>query len=585
MSMVWDIYLNFKSLAHSVSVKTKTIILVLVVIIALSLIFFFIRYLDIRHFAEANQRSELKRVRVVYQETLQRIKKFYITRGYANIHSYGIREAFEKHDIQSLHDLSLPRWQVISKENRYVHSFAFYDNTGKLLTYFGHPPQETLPYIHVQQKPFDGFWYGNGNFTYHAVAEARNASGMIVGFLVFVVDPKYFLSQIRKIMDINAYIYYSKGSHTMLFSLHKDVEIETYIQHKRFEKNHLFETGESLYLPYVIKGKGVDRKNDFKIIFLQNVTHWHEALNTAILQSVIVLVLLLIVTIIVMNYGFDIILRQLDEVNRKLIQSQHKLQTLNKNLQEKVAHEIELKLSKEREANEKERILVHQSKLASMGEMIGNIAHQWRQPLTELSSILIYMDLYFERGKLTQDILENEIEAANIQINFMSRTIDDFRNFFSSGRQKETLRIHVPISKVEKLMSASLKNNGIGLVISIEEDFQLYVYPNELIQVLLNLLSNAKDVLIERAIVNGTVEIRTYRKGNQYALEVRDNAGGIHTQPIEKVFEPYFSTKHATAGTGIGLYMSKIIIEKNNGGKIIVHNQGSGAVFTVLFDI
>ncbi len=527
---------------------------------------------------------ELKRVTVVYKQTLKRVKKFYITRGYANINSYGIREAFENADIKSLHDLSLPRWKIITKENRFLSTFCFYDKNGKLLTYFGKKPQSRLSFFDSLKKPYDGFWYGDENFFYHTVSEVRDENSQIVGYVVFVIDPRFFLSQIRKIMDIDAYIYYKESKHKILFSLKKDPQVE-----KSIKNSDLLNSKEIIldgrdFLPYVIDGQGIDKNNDFKIIFLQDISHWKEIVDKAILQSIIVMILLIIITVVVINYGFDVILRQLDELNSKLVKSQNELKELNKDLQKRVQKEIGLKLKKQKEANEKERILVHQSKLASMGEMIGNIAHQWRQPLTELSSILINMELFFERGKLTKQRLQDKIEDANMQINFMSKTIDDFRNFFSSGKQKELLKVSIPFGKVEKLMNASLKNNNINLNIDIKDDFDIFVYPNEITQALLNLLSNAKDILAQRKVKDAHINIVAYSDEESHIIEVRDNAGGIKTEPIEKIFEPYFSTKHATSGTGIGLYMTKIIVEKNNAGKIIVGNYDNGAIFKIIFD-
>ncbi len=574
--------MNFKSLSHSVSVKTKTIILVLLVIVTLSIIFFFIRYLDIKNFALKNQLAELKRVTKIYQQTLKRVSKFYTTRGYANINSYGIREAFEKNDIKALHTLSLPRWKIITKENRYLTTFGFYDRDGNLLTYFGKKPERKLSYYKNSKKPYDGFWYSYGEFAYHTVSEARDKNSHIVGFIVFTIDPRYFLLQISKIMDIDAYIYFDNSKHKMLFSLKHDKEIEKYIKKGDFTNLKEITIDKQVFSPYVIKGKGIDKNNNFEIIFLQDISHWKEIVDKAILQSIIVMILLLIITVVVINYGFDIILRQLDELNNKLLKSQNELKELNKDLQKRVQKEISLKLKKEREANEKERILVHQSKLASIGEMIGNIAHQWRQPLTELSSILINMELFFERGKLTKEKLTSKIADANTQINFMSKTIDDFRNFFSKGKQKELLKISTPIIKVKKLMSASLKNNGISLNIDIKDDFDIFAYPNEMTQALLNLISNAKDILVERGIKNAAINITAYNKEKKHIIEVSDNAGGIKVTPIDKVFEPYFSTKHATSGTGIGLYMTKIIIEKNNNAKISVENSQDGAVFKII---
>jgi len=234
---------------------------------------------------------------------------------------------------------------------------------------------------------------------------------------------------------------------------------------------------------------------------------------------------------------------------------------------------------------EHEKLIANQNKLASMGEMIGNIAHQWRQPLTQLSAILINIELHQEREKLSKEKLRQKIAEANEQITYMSSTIDDFRNFFSSGKVKTSYSVMESISVVGHLMNATLDKNNISLDIEIKDDFILYGYANEMTQALVNIVNNAKDVLIERKIEHPKIIIKAYQQDNNNIITIEDNAGGINIVPIEKIFEPYFSTKHASIGTGIGLYMTKTIIEKNNNGTIVVENKREGACFLItLYD-
>ncbi len=564
--------------------KAKTITLVLTLYLILSVIFFVIRYLDIKDFAKSSQNSELQRVKLVYKETLLRVKKFYITRGYANINSFGIKDGFANKDASSLHELSKPRWNIINKENIYLKSFSFYDEKGNLLTYFGKKPEKKLQYFEASKKPYAGFWYDKNSFNYHAVAEARDKKSNIIGYLVFTIDPKYFLSEIRKLMNIYTYIIYEKTDNKkILFMLKKEDSIADIIKNQKITNHKEIKTKDGIFLPYIINSEGINKQNNFKIVFLQDVMHWKITIQKAILQSLIALLILALVTTIIINYGFDIILKELDESNEKLKLSQSELEKLNKNLQIEVEEQIKLKLKKEREANEKERILAHQSKLASMGEMIGNIAHQWRQPLTELSSILINLQLYFEKDKLTKEKFQTKAKEANEQIVFMSKTIDDFRNFFATRKKKEKYKISDIINRVHNLMDGSLKNNNIELDIEIKDDFEIFGFPNEIAQAFLNIVSNAKDVALERKIEDAKIEIKSFKQERKNIITVNDNAGGIKVFPIDKIFEPYFSTKHAKSGTGIGLYMTKIIIEKNNNGKIEIKNWEQGAVFTIIF--
>ena len=574
--------MNLTKLSSSISVKTKTIILVFILFVFASALFFFVRYKDVKDFAEFIQHSEIKRIRIVYNQTLNRIKKFYITRGYANINSYGIRKAFEHNDKKALYKLSYPRWQIISKENRYLTSFDFYDKEGKLLIYFGKYPGKKLLYFKTMKKPYSGFWYDiNEGFMYHTVSEARNKKGDIVGYVVFSINPKYFLKQIKNIMGVSLYMLYKNKNYRTLVSLDNTKYIK-YLTNG-IDSSKKIQIGDKIFLPYIIKGKGINSKNNFKIIILQDITFAKTLIHKAIIQSIIAVILFMIILAVAINYGFDRILKELDESNEKLKISQNKLEKLNQNLQIKVEKEIELRLKKEIEIHEKEKILLHQSKLAGMGEMIGNIAHQWRQPLTELSLIIISIELYFERNMLTKEKLKTKIKDANGQIAFMSKTIDDFRNFFSSGKKKQNYNISMLMERIEKLVIASLKNNNIKLDIEIKNDFILNGYPNEMAQAILNIVVNAKDAILERKVQNGIVYIKAFTKNSHKIITLSDNAGGIKITPVDKIFEPYFSTKHAKSGTGIGLYMTKTIIEKNNNGKIEVKNKDKGAVFSIIF--
>ena len=220
------------------------------------------------------------------------------------------------------------------------------------------------------------------------------------------------------------------------------------------------------------------------------------------------------------------------------------------------------------EKEEQKEILVHQSRLASMGEMLGNIAHQWRQPLTRLGFILMNIE-----QKDKQNLHEEKLAEAESQLEFMSQTIDDFRKFYAPNKEKEFFSLAKESQKIVDLFSFK----EIELELKIVEDIKILNYRNEYKQVLLNLLSNAKDVLIERKISSPKITIEI----NGAEVTVSDNAGGVSSKDIHKIFEPYFSTKEQ--GLGIGLYMSKMIIEKNMGGVISLSNGKNGAMFSLNF--
>lgn len=234
----------------------------------------------------------------------------------------------------------------------------------------------------------------------------------------------------------------------------------------------------------------------------------------------------------------------------------------------------------ELEKQQSETILINKSKLASMGEMIGNIAHQWRQPLTHLSYIIMNLRAAYENDKLDKTYLQGKTDEANKQIEFMSHTIDDFRNFFKTSKQKEKFSLIECINESINLLNETFKSLNIKLDFNYTEDIKIKTYKGELSQVIFNLLNNAKDEFIKQQIKDAEIKINLIKEEKNILIEIIDNAGGINKKIIGKIFEPYFTTKDK--GLGIGLYMSKVIIEKNIGGKLEVRNTIDGVKFLIL---
>ncbi|MBY0541739.1 MAG: sensor histidine kinase [Campylobacterales bacterium] len=231
------------------------------------------------------------------------------------------------------------------------------------------------------------------------------------------------------------------------------------------------------------------------------------------------------------------------------------------------------------EKNEKEKLLIHQSKLASMGEMINNIAHQWRQPLTHLGFINMNLQLAYEDNPIDKKYLKEKILESNAQLDFMSKTIDNFSDFYLLNKQKELFLISNAVKKALDIMEPIFENNKIEFKFNVIKDKQINAYENEYSQVILNLLTNAKDVLISRNIENPQITITIDEKNDLSITSIFDNAGGIENKYQNKIFEPYFTTKQK--GSGIGLYMSKMIIQSHFKGKIRVFNTNKGACFSI----
>lgn len=227
-------------------------------------------------------------------------------------------------------------------------------------------------------------------------------------------------------------------------------------------------------------------------------------------------------------------------------------------------------------------LIMHQQKLAQQGEMLSMIAHQWRQPLTALSATTNALILKNMVGKeINSDELYNELKLISTYTNHLSSTIDDFRNFFKAEKEKTTVSFEELADKSLNIIKLSLETNNIKIFKNYNCKNKFSTYENEVRQVILNIFKNAEDVLIERKIEDKKIFIETNEEDNYIVLSINDNAGGIKEELLSKIFEAYFSTKKNKDGTGLGLYMSRTIINKHCNGKLEASNNKYGAVFTI----
>ena len=232
------------------------------------------------------------------------------------------------------------------------------------------------------------------------------------------------------------------------------------------------------------------------------------------------------------------------------------------------------------ELHEKDKLLLQQSRLAAMGEIVNNIAHQWRQPLNVLGINIQSLSLFYDMGDFSKEFLDETTKNAMIQINHMSQTIDDFRNFFKPDKEKTDFSVNKAIQQAITLIEEIFKYDHVDIVTQIHCEELINGYPNEFSQVILNILQNAHDAFVERKVKEGRITITTSNENDRVVVTIADNGGGIPDEIIGQIFEPYFSTK-GLQGTGIGLYMSKSIIEKNMGGSLTVRNTAEGAEFRI----
>ena len=272
--------------------------------------------------------------------------------------------------------------------------------------------------------------------------------------------------------------------------------------------------------------------------------------------------------------------KELEELNQnlelKVLEQTKQLKELNKTLEKRVQEEIS-------KNDEKQKLLFWQSRMASLGQMLGNIAHQWRQPLTELNLTLFNM----KKASLNKDekkVEELYKESKNL-IFGMSSTIEDFTNFFNPLKEKKSFEIKDVINEVLTILRKVIEQEEIKIKVDVPINYKVLGVSNELAQVLINLIQNSKDAFKQNKIKDKNIFISLKEKKifdkKSVILEIEDNAGGIKEENLNSIFEPYFTTKHKSQGTGLGLFMSKMIIEKSLEGTLSHRNSKNGSIFTI----
>lgn len=264
--------------------------------------------------------------------------------------------------------------------------------------------------------------------------------------------------------------------------------------------------------------------------------------------------------------------KELHNTNLNLRESQENLKKFNNELELRVEEEV-----KKRSSYEKN--LARQSRLAAMGEMIDNIAHQWRQPLMNINVILMNIDRAYELGKLDEEYIEEKIDEATSLTAHMSQTIEDFRSFFRPEKEKHLFDSNSLFHDTLLLLSSSLSE--IDLELSSQKNIEIFGYKSELVQVMISILTNAIEIFALRKIENKKINIELKEDVDNVIISIRDNAGGMDEDVLERVFEPYYTTKHKAGGTGLGLYICQMIVEESMHGTISVENIKDGVKFMI----
>lgn len=410
--------------------------------------------------------------------------------------------------------------------------------------------------------------------------------------VIRVATPMIINNEFKGILIVNIFMkeLLNSISNSALYDIYLVNSNGYYLRHKNSEYNWSFyntkkRVSDDFEEKLVLKIKNEDKNFVFnKNIYVQPLYLNKQKISMIMLEkdesiekvennnNTMIITILIFATLMSILFTF-LFTRAPKKLFEFAVDQSDKLHDLATNLDNKV-------VLKTLEIAKKDRLLQNQSKLAELGDMIGNIAHQWRHPLTRLSLTLQNLRAYKRKNKMSDEMFEEALENSLYQIEFMSTTIDNFKNFYKKDDKKSDFIVKESVDNVLNIIGAVLEHSNIKLYIESKEEITIYGNKNEFSQVLMNLIINAKDAIDENKIVNGKIDILIEKEEEKIKILVKDNAGGIPSCLIEEIFNPYFTTKE-DKGTGIGLYLSKAIIEDKLNGKLTVHNNEEGAVFTI----
>lgn len=281
----------------------------------------------------------------------------------------------------------------------------------------------------------------------------------------------------------------------------------------------------------------------------------------------------------IINIGLDITQQRNYEISIRekaleLKVAKLQLENLNSSLEKRIEDEI-------KKNTKQQHMIMQQNKLAQMGEMIENIAHQSRQPLAQINSSIILIDAILEKHNFKDTLVENKLTEIESLTSYMSKTISDFKNFFNPNKKKTIFNVEEAIQKANDILKGLINSHHIQLEMNIEKDLKINSYLGELQQVILIIINNSIDAFIHMNIHFPKILINAYTDNESLVIHIEDNALGINSDLLDKIFEPYFTTKHKAQGTGLGLYIAKMIVENSLLGFLSVENKQNGAGFTI----
>ncbi|MEA3289703.1 MAG: ATP-binding protein [Campylobacterota bacterium] len=573
-------------------IKNITLLFMIGVILGFASIVLYLAMEDKKEHIEQNIKLEKVKLELEFTKKVFELQKVYNEKLDEFILTKEIIEAFEQRDRDKLDKVVQPYFSKLMKENPNFEIICF-----------GLPDKRSFYRAHMQKK------FGDDISRVQGVSEVTSMKKRVSGFMIsklglyyrvtfpiFSKDKYIGLVAIginlgfvndhifEKLNTESAIIVKTKelkkskwfdmleegsvGSYTIIASTGELItQLDSFVSVAK--ENERATIGDKIYnLVNNIDIEDINGKKIAKVVLFQDITKAMKAYEFYMYTFIAVLVLLVLLISYVLAKTFNKFLSTIMSINDDLVD-------LNKNLEKRVDQEVQ-------KNREKEKQLFEQSKHAQMGEMIGNIAHQWRQPLSAISTSASGMLIQKEMGILDDDAFDDMVGKINNSAQYLSKTIDDFRDFLSDDKEIHRFVLQEQVDKALNIIDSNLNSYDIHVIKNYQEDdIELSSISGELSQVILNIVSNAKDILDDRNIENKDIIISIYKENENAVVTIEDNAGGVPEDIIPKIFDPYFTTKHQSQGTGIGLYMSNSIVKNSLKGKLYVKNTQKGAKFFI----
>jgi len=580
------------SINNLVKVKNLTLLFIIGVILSFSAIILYFGMKDKQEHIQQQITLEKTKLDLVYTKKIFELQKTYNEKLEEFVEKQDVIDAFAARDRDALGKVVQPYFQELVKENKNFQVMCF-GLPNMTAFYRAHAPDNFGDDISQVQgvfstittkKRISGFMVAKLGIFYRVTFPVYK-DGTFLGVIAFAVDLDYVNNFINKELKTPSAIvvktnelkkikWYEMleegeiGSYTIISS--QDDLINQLPPHTNLDEKNIKITLNDKYYEIIndINIYDINNRELAKIILFQDITQSTKTYLLYLYSFISILVIL------VFLLGF-VLLKTFDKFLSTIISINDDLKDLNHHLAEKIEEEV----AKNRE---KEKQLFEQSKRSQLGEMIGNIAHQWRQPLSIISTASSGMILQKEMGVLNDEEFYTTANKIVDTTQFLSQTIDHFRDFLQNDTTKKELHLQKEIDNVLYIIDATLSGNHIQLQkIYQPDDIIIQSIGGEIAQVVLNIMNNAKDILIERDVPDKKIILEVKTIDNIALITIEDNAGGIPEDILPKIFDPYFTTKHQAIGTGIGLYMSNSIVTQSLHGKIYVKNTNLGAKFFI----